>query len=78
MNRFGDEFISFFRKNNKILLNVARLSLAESEFVLDRILFDVLFNVEVMLVHAKQYEQHKREFQSWNGNLIIYDENYVL
>ena len=44
----GTGFISFFRKNNKVLLNVTKLSTFEKQFALNICLEDILRNIEVI------------------------------
>ena len=67
-NRVG--LITFFRRNNKVLLNFLNLSSMEREFVIYS-LSDVLRNVEVVIVDKETFESCMDVFNSWNGNAII-------
>lgn len=73
-NNVGDSLISFFRRNNKILLNTRRLSEDESTFVFNNIV-DILKNIEVILMDYNNYEKHCDILNEWTGNVIIYKEN---
>lgn len=72
-NRRGDNLISFFRKNNKVLLNFERLSKIEMEFVKENI-SDILFNVEVVYIGSLKelFDELKPAFNTWKGNVIMY------
>ena len=57
MNKKGSDIISFFRKNNKILLNFLNLSNEEQNFFLMEGIFeDVLRNTEVIAVSKRMYD----------------------
>ena len=76
MNKKGAELISFFRKNNKILLNFMNLSKEERDFFLmDGVFEDVLKNTEVIAVTKKIYDEKIEVLDKWKGNVIIVDEN---
>jgi hypothetical protein len=76
MNKTGAEIISFFRKNNKILLNFMNLSKEERDFFLMSGVFeDVLKNTEVIAVTKKIYDEKIEVLDKWKGNVIIVDEN---
>lgn len=71
--------ISFFKKNNKVLLNVLKLKEQEQSFILDPyILSDVLKNIEIIYITQEQFENNKRIFLNWNGNVIIHNKEYLL
>jgi hypothetical protein len=71
-NNFDSAFISFFRKNNKVLLNVEKLS-AEARFFIfnDDIFLDMLNNIEIIQMNKKDYEKYQYLLNDWNGNVII-------
>lgn len=71
VNNEGDNLISFFKRNNKVLLNTDRLSILERAFVFSVSLDDVLANTEVIIVKEKVYIEHPEPFNSWHGNLIL-------
>lgn len=79
-NRPGQNLISFFRKNNKVLLNVTNLCDNEREFILgsqgnhetfNKVLPDVLKNIEVIQVRHETFKKFEDIFQNWRGNVII-------
>jgi len=75
MNLPGVGFISFFRKNNKVLLNVENLNIFEKQFVLSVCLEDVLKNIEVIQLNKSDFEEYESIFRKWNGNVILNDWN---
>jgi hypothetical protein len=78
MNNKGDKLITFFKKNNKVLLDTTKLTELERLFVLNVDLKDVLFNTEVMLVTKEDYKEHVRVFTEWRGDLILFDPKYLI
>jgi hypothetical protein len=78
MNLSGVGFVSFFRKNNKVLLNIENLSIFEKQFVLSVCLEDVLRNIEVIQLNYEDFVSAEEIFEKWNGNVIINNEtNWV-
>jgi hypothetical protein len=76
MNKEGAEIISFFRKNNKILLNFMNLTKEERDFFLmDGVFEDVLKNTEVIALTKKIYDEKIEVLDKWKGNCIILDES---
>lgn len=72
MNKKGSDIISFFRKNNKILLNLMNLSKEERDFFLmDGIFDDVLRNTEVIALSKKIYDEKIEILDTWRGNVIV-------
>lgn len=71
-NRPGVGLISFFKKNNKVLLNYNNLSSAEREFV-DENISDVLRNIEVFYIRKRDQLKEKwiEELRHWNGNILV-------
>lgn len=71
-NKIGDKLISFFRRNNKVLLNVERITKFELEFVMENI-SDILFNTEVLYFGdmTVEYEYLKSNLDTWKGNIIL-------
>jgi hypothetical protein len=74
MNRRGDKLISFFKRNNKVLLNINRLYKEEKRFVLDFAFLDVIRNTEVIIINNNDFENIKFLLRNWNGNVILYDK----
>jgi len=71
-NRYGASLISFFRKNNKVLLNIDNLQDFETKFVLHpAVLPDVLKNVEVIQISNRDFEKCNHLFDGWSGNVIL-------
>jgi hypothetical protein len=72
MNKVGSEIVSFFRKNNKILLNFMNLTKEERDFfLLDGIFDDVLKNTEVIAISKTMYDLKMEILDKWKGNVII-------
>ncbi len=72
MNQIGADIISFFRKNNKILLNFMNMSKEERDFFLMEGIFeDVLRNTEVIGVSKRIYDEKMEVLDKWKGNVII-------
>lgn len=74
----GTGFISFFRKNNKVLLNVTKLSAFEKAFVLNVCLEDVLRNIEVIQLEENDFEDYKEIFENWSGNVVLHDNRFII
>lgn len=79
-NRPGQSLISFFRKNNKVLLNVNNLSDNEKRFVLEEdkgtgsfngVFSDILHNIEVIQMRHEVFKIFEDILQNWRGNVII-------
>lgn len=75
VNKKGIDIISFFRKNNKILLNFMNLTKEEQNFFLiDKVFNDILRNVEVIAINKKIYDEKMRVLDAYNGNVIVVKE----
>jgi len=71
-------FISFFRKNNKILVDFYNLSEYERLFLLsDDVFVDLLRNVEVIIVSEDIFDEKEEILNNWNGNVIIAEKNEI-
>ena len=75
-NKTGVGLISFFRKNNKVILDFSKLSAYESQFVLNHCFEDILKNLEVIIVNKSIFEEKEEVLNLWNGNVILNDEGY--
>lgn len=74
-NEKNTNLISYLRKNNKILLNFNNLRQNELDLLLDeKILLDLLRNVEVIMIQSSIYEKYNTIFNSWDGNIILTEE----
>jgi hypothetical protein len=72
MNKTKADIISFFRKNNKILMNLMNLTKEERDFFLMEGVFeDLLRNTEVIAVSKKIYDEKLEVLDKWKGNVII-------
>ena len=77
-NSPGARLISFFRKNNKVLVNFNNLNLFECQFLLSDVCFeDVLKNTEVIMINKKVYEEKKDILDGWSGNVIINNGGFI-
>ena len=76
MNMPGIGFISFLRKNNKVLLNIENLSVFEKQFVLKVCLDDVLRNIEVIQLNREDFLEVEGKFERWNGNVVLNEDGY--
>lgn len=70
-NTENDRLITFFKRNNKVLLDTTLLNPLERAFVFSISLQDILYNTEVMIVKEKDYKENTEPFNKWSGNLII-------
>jgi hypothetical protein len=78
-NTKGVKLISFFRKNNKIFLNFMNLNVFERQFLLINECFeDILRNAEVILIDNDILVEKESILNEWNGNVILYDEKYII
>lgn len=72
MNTPEDSLISFFRRNNKVLINFLKLNDDERSLVLvDSIFRDVLKNTEVIMIDKATFDEKENILMEWNGNVII-------
>lgn len=78
-NSYGNGIITFFKKNNKVLLNMNKLKDDEQGFILSPyILKDVLRNIEIIYLTESQFLSRKHIFDNWNGNVIIHKPEYSI
>jgi hypothetical protein len=77
-NREGIGLISFFRKNNKVLLDITRLNVFEKQFILSSCLEDVLRNIEVVKMKQEDYIDYEDILKLWKGNVIIDNPEYLI
>jgi hypothetical protein len=72
-------FISFFRKNNKIVFSFPALNEEMVDFFMDKVVFqDLLRNVEVIIMDDFQFSELKWLMKEWEGNVILYNKDYVI
>lgn len=71
-NERNTNLISYLRKNNKILFNFNNLRKNEYDLMIDeKILLDLLRNVEVIQLNKTLYDKYAVIFNSWDGNIIL-------
>jgi len=73
-----DGLISFYKKNNKVLLDITVLSEFDRLYVLNVAFADILRNTEVIIISNEDYNDHLDELSQYNGNCIIADSNYPI
>ena len=77
-NYSGDNFISFVRKNNKILCDFTRMTQAESTFLMENYLEDILANTEIIIIDENDMATYASLLKNWSGNVIIRDVDYII
>jgi hypothetical protein len=78
-NPIGADVISFFRKNNKVLVNFFNLSEFEKVFLLsDKVFGDVLRNTEVIQIDKDIFDEKMETLENWRGNVIISDSGDII
>ena len=71
-NTYNARLISFFKKNNKVLLNFNRLDSETRNFALkDRVFKDILKNLEIIQLDEHEFSKKKPILVNWNGNVIV-------
>lgn len=71
-NIVNTPLISFFRKNNKVLLNMNNLRKYEKEFIMNEEIFtDILKNIEIVQLNKGDFDILSPLFDVWTGNVII-------
>ena len=69
-NSVGSKVVTFFKKNNKVLVNFSNLTKLEKEFLLENF-DDVLRNTEVIIIDQEIFDSKKIQLDRWSGNVII-------
>lgn len=78
-NTENSDIISFFRKNNKVLVDFTKLNVFEKQFLLLNGVFeDLLKNTEVIYIEKDVFKTKKDDLKKWNGNVILHDEDYII
>ena len=74
MNVQGHSIVTFFKRNNKVVLNTYNLEEHEIYCLnYDGFLIDVLSNLEVIITSNAFYEDKQDIIRAWPGNLILSD-----
>lgn len=66
----GSNFVSFIKKNNKILLNIENLSYVQKR-LFEEEHEDVLRNVEVLSMNDSTFEEWEDKLRYWSGNVLL-------
>lgn len=78
-NNEGADIISFFRKNNKVLVDFFKLNEFEKVFLLsDRVFEDVLRNTEVIQISKEIFDEKMEILENWRGNVIVSDGGEII
>lgn len=64
------DLISFFRKNNKILLNFENLTYIDKDYCLKNIR-NIIKNVEIIALSMSDFDKVYDELVQWPGNVIV-------
>jgi hypothetical protein len=75
-NRDSENIISFFRKNNKVLCDFTKMTMAAAAFLLENSLEDILRNCEIIIIDENTMFTYSTLLKSWPGNVIIRDPDY--
>ena len=75
-NPVGAEIITFFKKNNKVLVNFNNFTQTERKFLLANCFEDILKNTEVVLIDQETFEKNQVELDNWSGNVIIHNSEF--
>lgn len=70
-NRQGEGLITFFKRNNKCILNFNNLSPKEKRFALDYMLVDILYNLEAILISKEDLWDYENVIKLWEGNALL-------
>lgn len=71
-NGNNTKLISFFKKNNKVLLNFNNLDFISKQFALRNGVFkDILKNLEIIQIDEATFEEKKDILSNWSGNVVI-------
>ena len=73
-NTFKDQerFISFLRKNNKILIDFTKIESFNLKHVLFELAWeDLLNNIEILKISKCDFELYKNHLTNWDGNVIV-------
>jgi hypothetical protein len=72
----SNALLSFFRKNNKILVDFTKMPQAESRFLMEAYLEDILANTEIIIIDENDMGTYAALLKTWSGNVIVRDLNY--
>lgn len=71
-NGYNVKLISFFKKNNKVLLNFNKLDYDTKKFAMKAGTFkDILRNLEILQLSEEDFAKRKSLLLNWNGNVIV-------
>jgi hypothetical protein len=70
--------LSFFRKNNKILVDFTCMNRAEAIFLLENYFEDILANTEIIIIDENDMSTYASVLKNWPGNVIIRSPDYPI
>jgi len=73
-NKPEDKLISFFKKNNKVLLNFLKLNNITLKYIMNECFEDILYNTEVIIINQEMYDSKQDIINLWRGNVIIQND----
>ncbi len=76
-NSYYSGLISFFKRNNKVLLDVTILQQNEKDYIFSS-LVDVLSNLEVIMISKDDFDEYSHILSEWNGNVIIKNGDCII
>jgi hypothetical protein len=79
-NTSGDNFVSFVRKNNKILVDFTRMTQSTKTFLMENYFEDILYNTEIIVIDENDLEndEYSSLLKNWQGNVVIKDATYII
>jgi hypothetical protein len=79
-NTSGENFVSFVRKNNKIMVDFTRMTQAEKTFLMENYFEDILRNTEIIIIDECDLStgNYADILKSWQGNVIVRDAAYSI
>ena len=79
-NTSGDNFISFVRKNNKILVDLTCMTQACKVFLMENYFEDILRNTEIIMVDENDLinSDYADLLKQWQGNVIVRSVDYPI
>lgn len=75
-NTVGADIITFFKKNNKVLVNFNNFLQTERMFLLKHCFEDILKNTEVIVIDQDTFEERHADLASWSGNVVIHNGEF--
>jgi len=74
----SNSLLSFFRKNNKILVDLTCMNKSIASFLLENYLEDILSNTEIIIIDENDMATYASLLKGWSGNVIIRSPEYSI